>query len=110
MALIQMDRSWNMDYGNQKVMTMNNHPYHVSFAVKEGFERASREIERQRLINMVKGQEDGHHGRLLKALSPTGLWNSVIAWVGQTADPAEADPSKARSLYARSPEPQEQCC
>ncbi len=75
---------------------MNNHPFHHSFAVEEGFARASREIEQMQLIQMVKEQN-------------AGLWSLLVVWVRRRLGSLARDSSDARSRWTEPTEPQEQC-
>lgn len=83
---------------------MNNHPVHHSFAVQEGFERASRELERRQLIRIAKGQYQR------PGSSYNALWHSLIAWTRRATGSDGADSSEPRPSWAEPGELQEQCC
>lgn len=89
---------------------MNNHPYFDSFAVQEAFDRASREVERQQLIRIVKAQKSGHQERRLQTPFRTELWSSLIARVERTVSSARVKASDAMSWWAKPTEPQDLCC
>jgi hypothetical protein len=76
---------------------MNNHPYHHSFAVEEGFRRASREIERKQLLQAVKGHN-------------TGRRNSLDAWAGRTRGSIKKGSGDAQAWWGKSTKPQEEGC
>jgi hypothetical protein len=82
---------------------MNNHPVHHTFAVQEGFERASREIERRQLIRIAKGQNER------PGPSYAALWNSLLAWARQATGSDGADSSEPRPAWAEQGKLQEQC-
>lgn len=89
---------------------MNNFPVPADFAVREGFDRAPRELERQQLIRLARGPKNGHRWRWLHTASATDLWKWLIARRNRIAGPAAEDSSDAQAWRADPTKLQEQCC
>lgn len=87
---------------------MHNHAYFEDVEVKERFAKAYREAEQWRLGQLAKAQNDGRTGQWFPSLK--ALWNSLVALAGRTVDATGATLSDARSWWASSRKPQEQCC